>query len=293
MKHDLIGLRDVQASDIVALLARIDDYHAHRVQTHPCAGAFVANLFFENSTRTRCSFEIAQRRLGMHVLNFSPSASSMQKGETITDTVKTFVAMGIDVAVLRMKPEGLLVPLAKDVPIPIINAGDGNHEHPTQALLDLYTMHKQFGAIRGLTVAIIGDIKHSRVARSNVWALKKLGAHVVFCAPPQMHASDIDVPYVPIDDALHADVVMVLRVQLERHEGVVWGSREAYRAAYGLTAERLERMQPHAILMHPAPVNRNVEIDDACVEHPRSRIFQQMAHGVPTRMAVLEWALTK
>jgi aspartate carbamoyltransferase catalytic subunit len=292
MKRDLIGLRDVSASDIEALLARIDDYDAQRVQTHCCAGTFVANLFFENSTRTRCSFEIAQRRLGMHVLNFSPSASSMQKGESITDTVKTFVAMGIDVAVLRLKPEGLLYPLAKDVPIPIINAGDGNHEHPTQALLDLYTMRKQFGAIAGLTVAIIGDIKHSRVARSNVWALKKLGAHVVFCAPPQMHG-DIDVPYVSIDDALQADVVMVLRVQLERHEGVVWGSREAYRAAYGLTRERMERMQPHAILMHPAPVNRNVEIDDACVEHSRSRIFQQMAHGVPTRMAVLEWVLAK
>jgi aspartate carbamoyltransferase catalytic subunit len=254
----------------------------------------VANLFFENSTRTRFSFEVAQRRLGLHVLNFSPTASSVQKGESISDTVKTFEAMGIDAAVVRLKPEGVLHKLVEHTKIPLINAGDGNHEHPTQALLDLYTLSRHFGSLAGLRVAIIGDIQHSRVARSNVWALQTMGAHVVFCAPPTMRATtfDADVPYVTVDEAIQSDVIMMLRVQLERHEGDVFSTREAYREAYGLTTARFAKAPAHTVILHPAPVNRDVEIDDALVECAQSLIFTQMKHGVPTRMAVLERALS-
>ncbi len=159
--------------------------------------------------------------------------------------------------------------------MPLINAGDGNNEHPTQALLDLYTIRQTFGGFKGLHVAIIGDIQHSRVARSNLWALQTLGARVSFCAPQGMRADELGehAPYVTIDEALSADVVMMLRVQLERHEGTLFGSAEEYRAAYGLTSERAARMAPHAIIMHPAPFNRNVEIDDELVECEKSKIF--------------------
>ncbi len=178
--------------------------------------------------------------------------------------------------------------------MPLINAGDGNNEHPTQALLDLYTIRQTFGGFKGLHVAIIGDIQHSRVARSNLWALQTLGARVSFCAPQGMRADELGehAPYVTIDEALSADVVMMLRVQLERHEGTLFGSAEEYRAAYGLTSERAARMAPHAIIMHPAPFNRNVEIDDELVECEKSKIFTQMSNGVPIRMAVIERALS-
>jgi aspartate carbamoyltransferase catalytic subunit len=217
----------------------------------------------------------------------------VQKGESIYDTVRTLESMGIDAGVIRMKPNGLLAELAQKIKVPLINAGDGNNEHPTQALLDLYTMRKHFGHIRGLHVAIIGDIQHSRVARSNYWALRTLGAKVSLCAPPSMQAPELGeyAPYITMEEAVQADVVMMLRVQMERHEGSLFGSAEEYRAAYGLTVERAERMAPHAIIMHPAPVNRNVEIDDELVECPRSKIFPQMGHGVPIRMAVIERAL--
>jgi aspartate carbamoyltransferase catalytic subunit len=293
-----LGLRGIPKSELSTWLARIaywDDLVSTGQPIPPPANPkFIANLFFENSTRTRFSFEVAQRRLGLHVLNFSPTASSVQKGESISDTVKTFEAMGIDAAVVRLKPEGVLHKLVEHTKIPLINAGDGNHEHPTQALLDLYTLSRHFGSLVGLRVAIIGDIQHSRVARSNVWALQTMGAHVVFCAPPTMRATtfDADVPYVTIDEAIQSDVIMMLRVQLERHEGDVFSTREAYREAYGLTTARFAKAPAHTVILHPAPVNRDVEIDDALVECAQSLIFTQMKHGVPTRMAVLERALS-
>jgi aspartate carbamoyltransferase catalytic subunit len=202
--------------------------------------------------------------------------------------------MGIDAGVIRLKPIGLLAELAKKVKVPLINAGDGNSEHPTQALLDLYTMRKHFGELKGLTVSIIGDIEHSRVARSNLWALQTVGANVRFCAPLQMQAPELSqyAPYVSIEEAISADVVMLLRVQLERHEqSGIFQSRDEYRNQYGLTAARASAMKSHAIIMHPAPVNRNVEIDDELVECETSKIFAQMSNGVPIRMAVIERAL--
>lgn len=293
-KH-LLGLKDLEASEIVSILDRASYWEHHKPKvTSTLQGHFVANMFFENSTRTRFSFEVAEKRLGAEVLNFTAAASSVAKGESIYDTVRTLESMGIDAGVIRLKPIGVLAELSEKIKIPLINAGDGNNEHPTQALLDLYTMKQHFGEIKGLRVSIIGDILHSRVARSNVWGLTKLGAQVSFCAPENMQAPElaVEAPYVSIDEALEADVIMMLRVQLERHERGMITSAEQYRDQFGLTAERAAKLKPHAIIMHPAPVNRNVEIDDAVVEHEKSKIFTQMSNGVPVRMAVIERALS-
>jgi aspartate carbamoyltransferase catalytic subunit len=293
-KH-FLGLKGLSAVEITSILDRAAYWEQYPAKvTNLLHGKFVSNLFFENSTRTRFSFELAQKRLGADVLNFSAAESSVQKGESIYDTVRTLESMGIDAGVIRLKPIGVLAELAEKIKIPLINAGDGNNEHPTQALLDFYTMRKQFGAFKGLTVSIIGDILHSRVARSNLWGLIALGAKVQFCAPDNMQAPDLAefAPYVSFNEALKADVVMMLRVQLERHDKGIIRSAEEYREQYGLTVERASRMAPHAIIMHPAPVNRNVELDDELVEHEKSKIFTQIAHGVPIRMAVIERALS-
>ncbi|WP_036581413.1 aspartate carbamoyltransferase catalytic subunit [Paenibacillus darwinianus] len=291
-ERSLLGLKGLSETEIQTILDRAANWEQLPEKINRMLpGKIVANMFFENSTRTRFSFEVAEKRLGTEVLNFSAAVSSVQKGESIYDTVRTLESLGIDAGVIRLKPIGVLAELAEKIRIPLINAGDGNNEHPTQALLDLYTMRKQFGTIRGLTVAIVGDILHSRVARSNLWALRTLGANVVFCAPPNMEAKELDAAYVTMDEALRADVVMMLRVQLERHEGGMISSAEHYREHYGLTAARAARLGKHAIIMHPAPINRGVEIDDELVEHPQSRIFTQMSHGVPIRMAVIERAL--
>jgi aspartate carbamoyltransferase catalytic subunit len=294
-ERHLLGLKHLARDEIVSILDRAEDWEtsADKV-TNTLQNQFVANMFFENSTRTRFSFEMAEKRLGAQVLNFSAASSSVEKGESIYDTVRTLESMGIDAGVIRMKPIGLLEELAAKIKVPLINAGDGNNEHPTQALLDLFTMRKHFGEVKGLTVSIIGDILHSRVARSNLWGLQKLGAKVQFCAPGNMQAPELSeyAEYVSMDEALRADVVMMLRVQLERHESGKVRSAEEYREKYGLTVERAERMAPHAIIMHPAPVNRNVEIDDELVECGTSKIFAQMSNGVPIRMAVLERALS-
>ncbi|MCY7487054.1 MULTISPECIES: aspartate carbamoyltransferase catalytic subunit [Paenibacillus] len=290
--RSLLGLKSLSRFEIESILNRAAHWDEQHVKVqNVLKDKFVANMFFENSTRTRCSFEVAEKRLGAEVINFSTSASSVEKGESIYDTVRTLESMGMDAGVIRLKPIGLLEQIAERVKMPLINAGDGNNEHPTQALLDLYTMRKHFGQLDGLHVAIVGDIEHSRVARSNLYALRKFGANVSFCAPDNMRAHDLDAPYVTMGEALQADVVMMLRVQLERHESEVMHSTEAYRAEYGLTLERVAQMKKHSIIMHPAPVNRNVEIDDEVVEAESARIFEQMANGVPVRMAVLERAL--
>ncbi|QHT60374.1 aspartate carbamoyltransferase catalytic subunit [Paenibacillus lycopersici] len=292
-QRSLLGLKELGREEIESILDRAAYWEASPNKIEPVLqGKFIANMFFENSTRTRFSFEVAEKRLGAEVLNFSAAVSSVQKGESIYDTVRTLESMGIDAGIIRLKPIGVLADLATKIKVPLINAGDGNNEHPTQGLLDLYTMRKQFGELRGLTVSIIGDILHSRVARSNLYALRKFGANVQFCAPGSMSAPELDAPLVSMEEALKADVIMMLRVQLERHESGIMAGAEAYREQYGLTAERAARIASHAIIMHPAPINRNVEIDDELVEHPQSRIFPQMQNGVPIRMAVIERALT-
>ncbi|MBH5316877.1 aspartate carbamoyltransferase catalytic subunit [Paenibacillus sp. GSMTC-2017] len=292
-QRSLLGLKELGKEEIESILERAAYWEQHPVKVHQdMQGKFAANMFFENSTRTRFSFEVAEKRLGAEVINFAAAASSVAKGESIYDTVRTLESMGIDVGIIRLKPNGVLAELASSIKVPLINAGDGNNEHPTQALLDLYTMRKQFGSLNGLNVSIVGDILHSRVARSNLYALRKFGANVSFCAPSNMQATELDAPYVSIDEAMKADVVMMLRVQLERHESGMLSSAESYREQFGLTVERAQTLAKHAIIMHPAPINRNVEIDDELVEHPQSRIFPQMENGVPIRMAVIERALS-
>ncbi|HHY74551.1 MAG TPA: aspartate carbamoyltransferase catalytic subunit [Bacillus bacterium] len=251
---------------------------------------FVANMFFEHSTRTRNSFEVAEKKLGLDVLNFYAENSSVQKGETLYDTVKSLESIGMNGVVIRHPENNFFQELVGKVNIPIINAGAGAGEHPTQCLLDLLTIKQEFQTFKDLTVAIVGDISHSRVAHSDYDALTRLGANVVFSGPKEWQ--DDNGVFVPIDDAVReADVVMLLRIQHERHEGMMGNTKEEYHQAYGLTIEREKMMKPRSIIMHPAPVNRDVEIASELVECERSRIFKQMQNGVFARMAVLKRAI--
>lgn len=255
---------------------------------------FAANLFFEPSTRTKSSFEMAERKLGLSVIPFEASTSSLTKGETLYDTVKTLEAIGVNILVIRHNNDEFFNELNGRVSIPIINAGDGCGHHPTQSLLDLMTIHQEFGRFQGLKIAIVGDIKHSRVAHSNADVLTRLGAEVVFSGPAHYYDEKMSSigRYENIDDAVRtADVVMLLRIQHERHDKPTWLAKKEYHQMYGLTIEREQQMKPHSIIMHPAPVNRDVEIADELVECNRSRIFKQMQNGVFVRMAVLNYVL--
>nr|WP_251027563.1 aspartate carbamoyltransferase catalytic subunit [Bacillus sp. ISL-41] len=256
---------------------------------------FISNLFYEPSTRTKSSFEMAERKLGLEVIPFEVQTSSVLKGETLYDTVKTLEAIGTDALVIRHSADNFFSELEKGIRIPIINAGDGKGHHPTQSLLDLMTIQQEFGSFTGLTVTIIGDILHSRVARSNADALVRLGAKVIFSGPEewvdQNNLSE-DCCYMPVDEAIKsADVVMLLRVQHERHDGKLLFDKNEYHRNYGLTIERERLMKKGSIILHPAPVNRGIEIADELVESPKSRIFKQMENGVYIRMAVLKRAL--
>lgn len=254
---------------------------------------YAANLFFEPSTRTKCSFEMAERKLGLEVIPFETSTSSLQKGETLYDTVKTLESLGVNLAVIRHNQEHYYKELIPKINIPIINGGDGCGQHPTQSLLDLFTIKQEFGSFNGLNITIIGDISHSRVARSNMEALTKLGANVVFSGPLEWFDHTFSLGnYVPINQAIEqADVVMLLRIQHERHQGQSAYTSKQYHEQYGLTVERESRMKNGSIIMHPAPINRNVEIADELVESDKSRIFKQMENGVYIRMAVIKRAL--
>lgn len=250
----------------------------------------VANLFFEPSTRTKTSFEMAERRLGCTVIPFDAEFSSTTKGETLYDTVKTLEMIGIDAVVIRDKEDEYYNQLLEDIGCAVINAGDGAGQHPSQSLLDLYTIQKEFGRFEDLNITIVGDISHSRVAKSNATALTRLGANVRFLCPPAW-AGNFEAAH-SWDEVLEdSDVIMLLRIQHERHSVSKNFSKESYHAEYGLTIEREQRMKERAIIMHPAPVNRDVEIADALVECSRSRIFEQVRNGVFTRMAILETIL--
>lgn len=262
-------------------------------QWTPASDKFIANLFFEPSTRTKFSFEVAEKKLGLHVLNFESQSSSVQKGETLYDTVKTLEAIGANAVVIRHPQDHYFDELVDGINIPIINGGDGCGHHPTQCLLDLLTIQQEFSKFQGLNVVIVGDIRHSRVARSNADVLKRLGANVFFSGPEQwMDDMMVNGNYVPMDEAVKmADVMMMLRIQHERHAFKMISSKEEYHALYGLTVEREEKMKKESIIMHPAPINRDVEIASSLVECERSRIFKQMTNGVAVRQAVLKRAL--
>lgn len=256
---------------------------------HLLKNKIFSNAFFEASTRTRSSFEIAAKRLGGDIVNFWPESSSTKKGETVYDTLKCLESLGVDGIILRHGDDSLISELAPKISTPLINAGAGKFEHPSQGLLDLLTLKKEFGELKGLRVGICGDIIHSRVAGSMMVAAKKLGFEVVLMGPENLIPKN-GFHYQDFDKTLPSlDAVMMLRIQHERHDGIFM-SQSDYRQSFGLTQQRLNKLANHTIIMHPGPMNRGVEIDDVAIEHPQSRIWQQMENGVYARMSILEWA---
>lgn len=287
MMQHLVSMEKLSAEDIKHLIEVASQYKHGEVRPS-LKGKYIANLFFENSTRTKCSFEMAEHRLEMKQINFEIATSSVQKGESLYDTCRTLQSIGCDALVIRHHENNYYDELLH-MGIPIINAGDGSGQHPTQSLLDLMTIYEAFGRFEALNIVICGDIKNSRVARSNYQSLTALGANVVFSSPDIWQDETMGGTYVDLDDVIDkVDIVMLLRVQHERHdEGDITFDAKAYHAQYGLNEARYNRLKEDAIIMHPAPVNRNVEIADALVEAPKSRIFKQMQNGVYLRMAVL------
>lgn len=283
MKH-FISVNQLTNKDIISILKTAEEFRDNKIEMYE--KAFAANLFFEPSTRTKMSFIVAQRKLGLEVLDFHAEASSVQKGESLYDTARTFEAIGANVLVVRHPDDDWYKEINTNINIPIINAGAGKAEHPTQCLLDLLTIYQEFGRFKGLNVVIVGDIKHSRVAHSNANALHRLGANVFLSAAAGFEDETLDFPYITIDKASETcDAMMLLRIQYERHDS--HHIRENYLENYGLTKGREEKMMDHAIILHPAPVNRGVEIDSSLVECERSRIFKQMNNGVYVRMAIM------
>jgi aspartate carbamoyltransferase catalytic subunit len=292
----LLGIEDLERADIDLILETalaMKEVGARPIKKVPTLrGRTVVNLFFEASTRTRMSFELAEKRLSADTLGMTTAGSSVTKGETLSDTARTIEAMAPDLIVIRHASSGAPHQLARICRAGIINAGDGTHEHPTQALLDAFTIRERKGRLEGLRVAIVGDLEHSRVLRSNLFLLTKVGASVVVCGPPTLRPLGLDRLGVratsSIDEAVEgADVVMMLRVQHERMRGLFLPSLREYFTLFGLTVERMRRAAPEAIVMHPGPMNRGVEIASEVADGPWSVILDQVANGVAVRMAVL------
>ena len=256
------------------------------------AGKVMVNLFFEPSTRTRTSFSLAGRRLGADTLDFTPSSSSLSKGETFIDTGKNIEAMGVNVMVVRHSSAGAPHLLSNHLACSIINAGDGAHEHPTQALLDIFTIRQMKGRLEGLTVALVGDIAHSRVARSNIHGLLKLGARIIVCGPPTLVPQSITEMGVEVSHSLdavlpHCDVINMLRIQFERQRNGLFPSIQEYARLFGMGSTRLEKAKPDLLLLAPGPINRGVEITPDVADGPHSAILRQVTNGLAVRMAVL------
>jgi aspartate carbamoyltransferase catalytic subunit len=295
-KKDLLGIAELSRAEIELILdtarsfAEVGERPIKKVPT--LRGKTVVNLFFESSTRTRSSFEIAEKRLSADSLNFSASGSALSKGESLVDTAMNLQAMAPDLIVIRHAYPGTPHMLAKKLKAGVINAGDGAHEHPTQALLDAYTIREHKGRLAGLKVAIVGDIEHSRVVRSNIHLLGKLGARVTVAGPrtlmpPGIEAMGVEVAY-DLESAIRgADVIMMLRIQLERQGRMAIPSVKEYFNLFGLTTERLKAAKDDVIIMHPGPMNRGVEIASEVADGPYSVILEQVTHGVSVRMAVL------
>lgn len=289
MSH-LLRLTDLSDAEIYALL----DQAAHFLQQpasdlqQPANSVLVANLFYEPSTRTRFSFETAEKRLGYQVLNFSSQTSSAKKGETLYDTVMTMKALGCQAVVIRHPEDGYYHQIEGIEDIAVLNAGDGAGDHPTQGLLDLLTLQQEFLLFEGLTVAIIGDLRYSRVARTDAEILTRLGAHVLLSGPEEWRNDALPGERVSVDEAItRADAVIMLRIQHERHTSAMPMTKEVYHQQYGLTLERAAQMKPESIIMHPGPINRGVEIDSAVVDGPQAVILPQVTFGIAVRMAVM------
>jgi aspartate carbamoyltransferase catalytic subunit len=293
----LLGIKDLPAQDISLILQTAQQFKEvlqRPIKKVPSLRDItIVNLFFENSTRTRISFELAEKRLSADTINFTASGSSVSKGETLLDTVNNILSMKVDMVVMRHSASGAPHFLAKHIPAAIINAGDGINEHPTQALLDAFSIRETVGKLEGVRVAIIGDIMHSRVAQSNIHLLKKMGAEVIVCGPPTLipkhleEAFGVRVEY-KLRKALEwCDVANVLRIQLERQNQVLFSSLREYNLAYGISKKLLESLPRRITIMHPGPINRGVELDSDVADSEQSIILQQVENGVAVRMAVL------
>ena len=295
-KKDLLSLYDLSAEEITFILDTAEEFKKvsqRKIKKVPALrGKTVVNLFIEPSTRTRISFELAEQRLSADIININAEASSLRKGETLLDTVKNIEALQADLVVIRHSAAGAPNFLASRVRCGIVNAGDGAHSHPTQALLDLFTMREKKGSIKGLNVSIIGDILHSRVARSDMWGLLKLGANVTFSGPSTLVPREFEAAGVRVCDNLEdalvgADVVNLLRIQHERQRSGFFPSTGEYARVFGLNKESLKYIKPDALIMHPGPINRDVELASALADGPQSVILEQVTNGLAVRMAVL------
>jgi aspartate carbamoyltransferase catalytic subunit len=295
-KH-LLGIKGMNANQLETIFQTADNFlellQSPVKKTPALRDVTIANLFFENSTRTRVSFELAEKRLGADVVNFSSSSSSVKKGETLIDTVNNILSMKVDMVVMRHPAPGACRFLSKHIDAQIINAGDGTHEHPTQALLDAFSMRNHFGgSVEGKKVVIVGDIKHSRVAISNIHALRLLGAEVMVCGPSTLIPKNIESLGVKVNTRLEealqwADVANMLRIQLERQDARFFPSLREYTRLYGLDKNRLDALNKDLLVMHPGPINRGVEISSDVADSGQSIILQQVENGVAVRMAVL------
>lgn len=295
-RKDLLDLESLSAAEILEILdtaSAFRDVMDRPIPKVPVLRAkTIANLFFEPSTRTRISFELAEKRLSADVISFAAAGSSLAKGETLKDTVDNILAMKVDMIVVRHGQSGAAHYLAQRVPASVINAGDGMHEHPTQGLLDLLTMRQQFGTFTGKKVTIVGDISHSRVARSNIWGLSKLGAEVTVCGPPPMIPLEVEklgcrVEYDLTKAVVDADCVNVLRIQLERQTEVVFPGNREYTRRFRVDETVLAATRPGCFVLHPGPINRDVELSSIVADGDRQVILDQVTNGVATRMAVL------
>jgi aspartate carbamoyltransferase catalytic subunit len=293
----LLGIKDLTPTDISLLLDTAKQFKEvlqRPIKKVPSLrDVTIVNLFYENSTRTRISFELAEKRLSADTINFSASGSSVSKGETLLDTVNNILSMKVDMVVMRHSASGAPHFLAKHIPASIINAGDGINEHPTQALLDAFSILEKYDTLKGTRVAIIGDIMHSRVAQSNIYLLTKMGAEVVVCGPPTLIPKYIDQAFnVRVEYNLRkalewCDVANVLRIQLERQNQVLFSSLREYNLAYGINKKILDSLEKRITIMHPGPINRGVELDSDVADSDQSIILQQVENGVAVRMAVL------
>ncbi len=295
-KKDLLGIEELTKEEILFILDTAESLR--EVSTRPIKkvpalrGKTVVNFFFEPSTRTRASFELAAKRLSADIVNISVNSSSIVKGETLKDTARNIEAMKVDIIVMRHSSAGAPHLLAKTVSSGVVNAGDGSHEHPTQALLDMFTIRQKKGKIEGLNVSIIGDIAHSRVARSNIWGLKKLGANVTVCGPSTLMPKDIEKLGVRVTNKLEeaikdADVLNILRIQLERQSENLFPSIREYAIKFGVDSEKLKCAKKDILIMHPGPINRGIELTPDVADGPYSVILNQVTNGVAVRMAVL------
>jgi len=298
-RKDLLGLEELEAEQINLILDTAENFKEvseRAIKKVPALrGITVANLFYEPSTRTKLSFELAEKRLSADSVSFSKATSSVKKGESLRDTAENIEAMKVDIVVMRHASSGAHRFLSEFLDASIVNAGDGQHEHPTQALLDMLTLKQRWGSFQGKKVTIIGDIKHSRVARSNIWGLTRMGVEVTLCGPPTMMPMDVEkmgeggvtVEYDLRKAISEADAINILRIQLERQESKLFPSRREYLNRFGITTEVLKSAPPECIVMHPGPMNRGVEISQEVADGKSAVILPQVTNGVAVRMAVL------